>query len=304
MSGEATLPIPQPAIKADISKLVAFAKGFPDSCNANLWPADPEEACTRHALFLGVWFKHGALSKPVERQAMKEANHKLTTSECKLIVNQIHECKNFLRRKWKNLKTGEKTSGLLMGLMQSLFGTPQPAERPVRRLNQKTPKKKALQPAEEKPEQGPAPITFLESPAAILPSDQEVVEIESTAASTAVSQQDLEPAKRPSCKKVPKKVPACKRPSAASKAKACWKKSLSFGFVKETKASNKAYIVSKPEEGSKPTCLVNVQLPRGPDQDRVMSALMAKACEEASLEKKQLVSYKDQLLKDSPAQPA
>ena len=160
MSGEATLPIPQPAIKADISKLVAFAKGFPDSCNANLWPADPEEACTRHALFLGVWFKHGALSKPVERQAMKEANHKLTTSECKLIVNQIHECKNFLRRKWKNLKTGEKTSGLLMGLMQSLFGTPQPAERPVRRLNQKTPKKKALQPAEEKPEQGPAPITF------------------------------------------------------------------------------------------------------------------------------------------------
>ena len=75
-------------------------------------------------------------------------------------------------------------------------------------------------------------------------------------------------------------------------------------FVKETKASNKAYIVSKPEEGSKPTCLVNVQLPRGPDQDRVMSALMAKACEEASLEKKQLVSYKDQLLKDMPAQPA
>ena len=180
MSGEATLPIPQPAIKADISKLVAFAKGFPDSCNANLWPADPEEACARHALFLGVWFKHGALSKPVERQAMKEANHKLTTSECKLIVNQIHERKNFLRRKWKNLKTGEKTSGLLMGLMQSLFGTPQPAERPVRRLNQKTPKKKALQPAEEKPEQGPAPITFLESPAAILPSDQEVVQIESS----------------------------------------------------------------------------------------------------------------------------
>ena len=156
MSGEATLPISQPAIKADISKLVAFAKGFPDSCNANLWSADPAKACTRHALFLGVWFKHGALSKPVERQAMKEASHKLTTSECKLIVNQIHECKNFLRRKWKNLKTGEKTSGLLMGLMQSLFGIPQPAERPVRRLNQKTPKKKALQPAEEKPEQGPA----------------------------------------------------------------------------------------------------------------------------------------------------
>ena len=181
-----------------------------------------------------------------------------------------------------------------MGLMQSLFGgTPQPAERPVRRLNQKTPKKKALQPAEEKPEQGPAPITFLESPAAILPSDQEVVEIESTAASTAVTQRGLEPAKRPSCKKVPKKVPACKRPSAARKAKACWKKSLSFGFVKETKASNKAYIG-----------LVNVQLYRGPDQDRVMSALMAKACEEASLEKKQLVSYKDQLLKDMPAQPA
>ena len=52
--------------------------------------------------------------------------------------------------------------------------------RPVRRLNQKTPKKKALQPAEEKFEQGPAPITFLESPAAILPSDQEVVQIESS----------------------------------------------------------------------------------------------------------------------------
>ena len=64
------------------------------------------------------------------------------------------------------------------------------------------------------------------------------------------------------------------------------RRAFSFGFVKETKASNKAYIVSKPEEGSKPTCLVNVQLPRGPDQDRVMSALMAKACEEASLEKK------------------
>ena len=67
------LPIPQPAIKADISKLVAFAKGFPDSCNANLWSADPEKAGARHALFLDVWFKHGALRKPVERQAMKES---------------------------------------------------------------------------------------------------------------------------------------------------------------------------------------------------------------------------------------
>ena len=55
-----------------------------------------------------------------------------------------------------------------------------------------------------------------------------------------------------------------------------FEKSASFGWIKQTRASKKAYIQAKPGEGQdKVHCLVNVGLPAGPKQDKVMDAVFA-----------------------------
>jgi len=76
-----------------------------------------------------------------------------------------------------------------------------------------------------------------------------------------------------------------------------WAKSVSFGWVKQTRAMQKAYIQAMPEEGKKVYCLVNVEVVRGPLQTKVMDKLWDKACNEASLEKAALVDFKKAMLK-------
>ena len=72
---------------------------------------------------------------------------------------------------------------------------------------------------------------------------------------------------------------------------------ICFGWIKQTRASKKAYIQAKPGEGQdKAHCLVNVGLPAGPKQDKVMDAVFAKALGEESLEKASLVKFKNELL--------
>ena len=90
--------------------------------------------------------------------------------------------------------------------------------------------------------------------------------------------------------------PAKARPALVIADKNVWTPSLSFGYLKGTYASEKAYIVYKPEKADKPICLVNVALPRGEAQTEVMKKLLEMASQ-ASLTKADVVTFKNNLLK-------
>ena len=75
-----------------------------------------------------------------------------------------------------------------------------------------------------------------------------------------------------------------------------WLPSKSFGLVHETRAAKKAYIQAKPDMAGKKYCLVNVELPKGKQQDEIMDQLIEKACEEGWT-KESLVKCKIGLLK-------
>ena len=85
-----------------------------------------------------------------------------------------------------------------------------------------------------------------------------------------------------------------KKPAKARNKKD-WVVSKSFGFIHQTKATQKAYINAKPEMADKPYCLVNVQVAAGQLQDMVMNKVFAKAQEE-NMTKASLVHYKNELL--------
>lgn len=101
--------------------------------------------------------------------------------------------------------------------------------------------------------------------------------------------------KRPAAKlgKATKK-PAKKTVSGITKHS--WVASCSFGWVKVTQASQKAYIQAKSDMGSKPYCLVNVSLNKGPDQDSTMESLMKEVLK-PGLSKAHIVDFKNNLLK-------
>ena len=79
-------------------------------------------------------------------------------------------------------------------------------------------------------------------------------------------------------------------------ASGAWHGSMSFSWVKPTKAAKKAYIQARNDAHSKPYCLVNVERERGHEQDRIMSALTHKAQHEQGLSKAQLVAFKNDLV--------
>ena len=64
--------------------------------------------------------------------------------------------------------------------------------------------------------------------------------------------------------------------SAKARNKKDWVVSKGFGFIHETKASQKACINAKPEMADEPHCLVNVQLAAGQLQDMVMKKVFAR----------------------------
>ena len=72
--------------------------------------------------------------------------------------------------------------------------------------------------------------------------------------------------------------------------------SCSFGLVKKTKASSKAYIQARDGPTNKPYCLVNVSLAKGAEQSQVMAQLMEAACK-PGWTKEKLVDFKNSLLK-------
>ena len=100
--------------------------------------------------------------------------------------------------------------------------------------------------------------------------------------------------KKPAQKNAAKKKPAA-QPAEATNS---WVASPSFGWVHETKASTKAYLVCKKAWEDKASCLVNVNLPKGERQSQVMAALVEK-CKEEGWDKSKLVDYKNGLLAES-----
>ena len=202
--------------------------------------------------------------------------------------------------------------------------------KPARRLNQKTPEKEALaepakanKPAEavpeegrehtEEPEEGKEPgeepeegkgkfqMVFASPSTPSMHSNEGSVVTLSSTSSGFISATAL---KKPACKRPAAATggPAEKKPAMAPKQpgkkapKQTWVESASFGWIKATKATEKAYIQARHDETSKAYCLVNIGLAKGPQQDAVMEKLMAEAIK-VGLSKAQLVELKNSLLK-------
>eukprot|EP00435_Cladocopium_sp_Y103_P034758 s1151_g9.t1 len=84
-------------------------------------------------------------------------------------------------------------------------------------------------------------------------------------------------------------------PGKAKRTKRPWVSSQSFGMVHETRANKKAYIQAKASNDEKPYCLVNVEVPAGDQQTKIMDDLFAKA-QEAGWTKESLVDHKKSLV--------
>ena len=273
------------------------------------------------------------MRKPEERKAFQEACPHLTKSEVKQIVNALHEYKSFLHRKNRNQKTGEKTEPVFKGLFQAILGNKsqelaqglekkqseesQACQKPAKRLRSKTtPEKAAVSQKPEEAEQLDAPASSSSGiyfawnqpePAEASQSDKVPSEagesiLSISSSSGLVPASSLKSAKaspkavqkKPSQKNQVQKKPA-KKPAEAT---GSWLASPSFGWVHETKASSKAYLVYKKAWQDKASCLVNVNLPKGEKQSQVMAALVEK-CKEEGWDKNKLVDYKNGLLAES-----
>ena len=132
-------------------------------------------------------------------------------------------------------------------------------------------------------------------------------EISSTS-SGMVNPQKLDPksagCKRPASCMTPKKKPAMapKSLKATKPAKAVHMAthntrvaSCSFGWLKMGSFKEKGYIQARNDSDSKPYCLVNVQLPKGDDQTKVLEACFAEA-QKPDLDKAHMVNFKNHVL--------
>ena len=103
---------------------MALLKGHLSLEEATNWPESPEQATEKYCSFFGKWLALGAPSKLEIRLAGSEAWPKLSSQSLKGLVNGLQEGRTHLRRKWKNMKTGDRTSKQLRDLMQNIFGQP------------------------------------------------------------------------------------------------------------------------------------------------------------------------------------
>ena len=154
---------------------------------------------------------------------------------------------------------------------------------PAARLRKKTTSTHPLTP-KAKPAKA-VRMLFLTSGSETFPSAKSVLSISSgelVPAKFMSPKKKAAPAKA-ACKKPASqgrlKRPATNGPANAKSNKRLWETSQSFGYVHETRASQKAYIRAKPEMAANEYCLVNVNLPAGQKQDEVMDALVKKALE-------------------------
>ena len=319
---------------------VAIIKAYPQCIDPQSWSADPEQACIRHMQFLTA-FLQKERKKAEIKNLFLQANKRLSASEGKLIANCVVEVKKWLVKKWKNLKSGQKTQPAILALMHSLFG-PKPGQshgnanaKPAqgnakkndcdedkgikRRHSFKSPPEKKQSPIivkelEDEQHASPAscPASCLEISSEEKASATESLGKASASYASVVAPEEIAAAK-------PFKGPVMKKPETKTKKKqnkkgrkACtrqkpaavqvggpgtWKASVSFGWLKPTMAKDKAYIQARTDKQSKVYCLVNVALPKGPEQSKVMEALMGMAQTKQGLDKAELVKHKNGLLK-------
>ena len=300
---------------------VAVLKGRMTEAQARARPLDPQSACKGYASFVKQYLSMGEHTKPETKAALKIAFPGLTEPESKKLLNGFNDVKNFLKKKWKNLKSGEKTNPILLSLMKALY----------QQEELDSPAQVAGKPASgcassSKPAKGCGEVPKLPVKAglviATIPTSQEsedMTDVVSISSASEVPASQLIKAaqvkkrpsagsassasKRPATKKdktKPAKAsssqPAKARPALVIADKNVWTPSLSFGYLKGTYASEKAYIVYKPEKADKPICLVNVALPRGEAQTEVMKKLLEMASQ-AGLTKADVVTFKNNLLK-------
>ena len=283
-----------------------FAKDF----SASDWPTDTEEACKQHASFLKLWLPHN-LNKPAARSAWKEACPKLTHKDINCIVNKLQEARAWLKKKRRNLKNGDRTDPIVVNLLHSLYAMPGQSQSPQSGQTVPKPAKASNLPLQEKnkqPEEAWTPEKRLKSKTTpvimVVPREapedmQDAISVSSSArtASSVLPVEVLLSKPQPAKGSNVKKKPGMKRP--ASREKGVWKESLSHGLVKATHAAEKAYIVAKLENG-KEKSLVNISLPKGEKQARIVAQLMEKLATE-HISKEKLVEFKNQLLKaDEP----
>ena len=316
-----------------MKRKVGILKGYLSEKAAEEWSDDPCTACTSNGLFLEHWLQLEH-TKPETRAAIKEAFPGLQPAKAKKFLEGIGEARNFLKKKWSNLKTGDKTPPALMALMQHLFGD-EPNTESLRHLASgpsksnasksdlesqagskegscEPEKAKAVQAAKARashePEKAKGKCGLL---IAFQEDNQSVVSVSST---QEISQQQLLEAakggkatrKRPASAQrenasSPKKKPAAKPAKAEMPRQASsWTASASFGFLKATYATEKAYIVSKPDMASKASCLVNIAIHKGERQKCIVEKIMAYAVKEG-LKKEQVVAFKNVALEKAEA---
>ena len=315
------MALPVEDVKVDhVAKVGNMTKGFLPHCCPGDFPEEPEKAVEKLHPFLGLWYKE-KLKKPEARKALGIANRKLSVLEKDIVLGRLQIYRQWLQRKKKNTKNGEKTEvailHVLKGFEKEHGKEPEEGLKPAKRLRRKTPQKE-IQPLESaaaaaaEPEEGnvePArkKAIIIASPASPgqdsnVSSVASVKTISSSSsghiAADALTKQAW---KRPASPSLSTKKPAMAKKKPGKKAisgvtRYKWMASLSFGWVKQTKATEKAYIQAKDELESKAYCLVNVSLRKGPEQDQVMETLMAEVVKEG-LQKAKVKEIKNSLLK-------
>ena len=146
-----TLPVCDGAVpaKGKVDKVGAMTKGFFPHCKLNDFPEELEKACISLEGFLSMWYAE-RLSKPEGRKALGVANTKLSVTDKDAILGRLQLYKQWLQRKRKNLKSGEKTDLAILHILKSLGADVQQAVseepekgcEPQRRLRQKNTRQK------------------------------------------------------------------------------------------------------------------------------------------------------------------
>ena len=164
-------------------------------------------------------------------------------------------------------------------------------EKPVKRLRSKQTLNDKAEDKAEVPKPAKAICFAFDTPGSQKSKSFDIVSVSSSSggflAPGEFSEEPPEPAKagKAGTEKKPAAHVPWKRPaeakvvikkSAKARNKKDWVVSKSFGFIHETKASQKACINAKPEMADKPHCLVNVQLAAGQLQDMVMKKVFAR----------------------------
>ena len=96
-----------------MKRKVGILKGYLSEKAAEEWPEDALSACLSNGLFFEHWLQMEH-TKPQTRAAIKEAFPGLQPAKAKKILDGIGEARNFLKKKWSNLKTGDKTPPALV----------------------------------------------------------------------------------------------------------------------------------------------------------------------------------------------